>query len=131
MPVLDLGDDPSDVPQARHWVLSRCVEGGLAEEACFVVELVTSELVANAYQHGLPPVSVAVERTEAAAAADGLLRLVIGVTDRGPGTPVVKEFDDEALGGRGMALVESLAAEWGVVPAATGPGKTVWCRLAG
>ena len=131
MPVLDLGDDPSGVPRARHWVLSRCAEGGLAEEARFVVELVTSELVANAYQHGLPPVSVAVERTEAAATEDGVLRLVIGVTDRGPGAPVVKEFDDEALGGRGMALVESLTAEWGVVPADAGPGKTVWCRLAG
>lgn len=131
MPVLVLGDDPADVPQARHWVLSRCVEGGLAEDARFVVELVTSELVANAYQHGRPPVSVAVERAETSAAVDGALRLMIGVTDSGPGSPVVKEFDDEALGGRGMALVERLTAEWGVDPAPAGPGKTVWCRLAG
>ncbi|WP_299039494.1 ATP-binding protein [uncultured Pseudokineococcus sp.] len=131
MPVLVLGDDPADVPQARHWVLSRCVEGGLAEDARFAVELVTSELVANAYQHGRPPVSVAVERAEAVAAVEGALRLVIGVTDSGPGSPVVKEFDDEALGGRGMALVESLTAEWGVAPDPAGPGKTVWCRLAG
>lgn len=128
LPVLELGDDPSDVPQARHWVLSRCVEGGLEEDARFVVELVTSELVANAYQHGVPPVTVAVERSQAAA---GRSRLVIGVSDRGAGTPVVKEFDDEALGGRGMALVESLTAEWGVAPSGAGPGKTVWCRLAG
>ena len=129
MPVLELGDDPADVPQARHWVLSRCVESGLEEDARFAVELVTSELVANAYQHGLPPVTVAVDRAEAA--PEGPRRLVIGVTDRGPGAPVVKEFDDEALGGRGMALVESLTAEWGVAPASAGPGKTVWCRLAG
>lgn len=132
MPVLDLRDDPSGVPQARHWVLSRCAEGGLDEEARFVVELVTSELVANAYQHGSPPVSVAVEGPGAASSEGGDgARLVIGVTDGGPGAPVVREFDDEALGGRGMALVESLAAEWGVDPAPGGPGKTVWCRLAG
>lgn len=132
MPVLALGDDAAEVPRARHWVMSRCAEQGVDEDVLDVLELVTSELVANAYQHGCPPVQVGVERTSAPAQtatgrADGLL---LEVSDAGPGAPVVRDADLDALGGRGLALVETLAAAWGVRPQGTGTGKTVWCRLA-
>lgn len=71
MPVLDLGDDPSDVPRARRWVLGRCADEGLGDEQQFAVELVTSELVANAYQHGRPPVRVEVRLGLAAVGGAG------------------------------------------------------------
>ncbi|MEJ5868631.1 ATP-binding protein [Pseudokineococcus sp. 5B2Z-1] len=138
MPVLDLGDDPSQVPHARHWVLEHCARIGLGEDGRFAVELVTSELVANAYQHGRPPVRVEVrgaddepEGGRRGVQDGGGAPLVLRVTDHGTGAPAVRDADDDALGGRGLALVETLTAAWGVEHAAAGPGKTVWCRLSG
>ncbi|GAA2025133.1 ATP-binding protein [Pseudokineococcus marinus] len=141
MPVLDLGDDPSQVPRARHWVLEHCARSGMGEDGRFAVELVTSELVGNAYQHGRPPVRVEVQEAEDATdvapddlqggAHGGRATFVLRVTDHGTGAPAVRDADDDALGGRGLALVEMLAAAWGVEHPASGPGTTVWCRLAG
>ncbi|WP_298803411.1 ATP-binding protein [uncultured Pseudokineococcus sp.] len=137
MPVLDLGDDPSQVPRARHWVLEHCARRGMGEDGRFAVELVTSELVANAYQHGRPPVRVEVRGADDApdgtgdGAHGGEATFVLRVTDHGTGAPAVRDADDDALGGRGLALVETLTAAWGVERPAAGPGTTVWCRLAG
>ena len=133
MPVLELGPDPAEVPAARHWVLRRCEEDGVEEDVRDVVELLTSELVANAYQHGRPPVRIRVSVVVVAAdsATGRVVRLELEGPHMGPGAPVVRDMGGDALGGRGMALVDMLAAAWGVRPAASpGTGKTVWCRLA-
>nr|MDT0663697.1 ATP-binding protein [Micromonospora sp. DSM 115978] len=42
--------------------------------------------------------------------------------------PHVQQIDDDALGGRGMHLVEQLADSWGSDPI-PGDGKTVWFTL--
>ncbi|MDT0321553.1 ATP-binding protein [Streptomyces millisiae] len=65
---------------------------------------------------------------------DFRLRMVLGgglvrveVSDaRGEARPVPHEPDPESGSGRGLLLVEALAARWGVTDRP--PGKTVWCE---
>jgi anti-sigma regulatory factor (Ser/Thr protein kinase) len=53
----------------------------------------------------------------------------VEITDDGTGRPHVAEPSTTAIGGRGLLLVEQIAAAWGVRPSASGLGKTVWFRL--
>jgi hypothetical protein len=32
--------------------------------------------------------------------------------------------------GRGLPIVDSLADDWGIIPAPRGPGKTIWFKIA-
>lgn len=83
-----------------------------------MVELLTSEAVANALHHGpTSPVHVA------ARLHDG--RLTIRVADRGDNLPVVRTTGPEVPGGHGMRIIDRLAERWGVEPHPRG-GKTVW-----
>ncbi|MEJ5913541.1 ATP-binding protein [Pseudokineococcus sp. 1T1Z-3] len=133
MPELSLGEEGlAEVPRARHWVVRWCAEAGVEEDVLDVVELVTSELVANAYQHGRPPVHLALARTahDAETTTGSVVCVELEVSDAGVGrTPVVRDADEEDLGGRGLALVDMLASAWGVRHS-DDAGTTVWCRLA-
>ena len=51
----------------------------------------------------------------------------MAVHDANSTLPVVLDRDTRRLSGRGMQVVESYAAEWGVERDAA--GKTVWCRV--
>lgn len=92
-------------------------------------ELVVSELVTNAVQHGLTHAS--------AEAVDyplwlGLFRhpgyLVCAVADPSPEPPRPRDPDPSALGGRGLALIEALSDSWSW--SRTLPyGKTIWATL--
>ncbi|MET3986632.1 anti-sigma regulatory factor (Ser/Thr protein kinase) [Streptomyces sp. PvR034] len=98
---------------------------GLAED----VELVVGELAANAVLHGRVPG----RDFEVRLGFDGQ-RVRVEVSDaRGDAAPpeVLPEADPcWAENGRGLALVQAVAREWGVRPRGTGaPGKTVWARL--
>ena len=53
--------------------------------------------------------------------------VIVAVEDASPTPPQVKTVGPEATGGRGVALVEALAQEWGWQPHP--PGKRVWFRL--
>jgi anti-sigma regulatory factor (Ser/Thr protein kinase) len=82
--------------------------------------LLVSELVTNAVLHA---------RTD----FELVIRVVpqgvrIEVSDESPSAPVVRRYEDEAMTGRGLALVEDLAARWGVDERPHG-GKTVWFEL--
>jgi two-component sensor histidine kinase len=88
-----------------------------------VAELLASELVTNALAHGNGRVKVLME-----CGAGGL---AVTVCDDHPARPEVVEAEPLAPGGRGLHMVQTLAQEWGVVPADEGPGKGVWFRLAG
>jgi anti-sigma regulatory factor (Ser/Thr protein kinase) len=81
--------------------------------------LVVSELVTNAVRHAEPPVSLEIQADDD--------RVTVAVADGSPGRPVAREAAEDAEGGRGMALVDLLAAETGVRPSP--PGKTVWASL--
>lgn len=109
------------VARARHWVTDRARDESLGEHQVQVVELLTSELVANAVRHGPAGGGVTV-RT---ACADH--EFMVLVLDESPEPPVVRHTAPDVPGGQGMRLVDRLASAWGVV--VRPPGKTVWFQV--
>lgn len=106
--------DPRSIAQARRLITQRLTN--LPEASLEVVLLLTSELMTNAVRHGTGPVGVHL------AWGDGDVR--VEVEDQSPKWPVVQAVDHDALGGRGLILVNELSTGWGVLP---GPvGKRVW-----
>jgi len=98
------------------WVARRCVGEVLivaGHEDVDDVLLVVSELVTNALAHtasGEPGGFVTVEITSLDA-----VTAYIEVIDEGAATvPEVRNADAEECGGRGLWLVEAVAARWGV-----------------
>ena len=89
--------------------------------------LIVSELVANAVAHtrsGQPGGTVSVT-VEASAQPPGVR---IRVQDAGgPGVPALADPGPGEEHGRGLAIVGTLAAEWG--SEATGTGRATWCQL--
>ena len=84
------------------------------------VNLLVTELVTNAVVHAESDAEVAVVLTAT--------RLRVEVADRGDGLPVPRDAEDYATSGRGMALVDALAAGWGIDPRPDG-GKVIWFEL--
>ena len=82
-------------------------------------ELIVSELATNAVIHGLSPFRASVERTVHA--------VRIAVEDAGPGLPKRRRATQDAPGGRGVAIVESLAHRWGCDQLDS--GKVFWAEL--
>jgi anti-sigma regulatory factor (Ser/Thr protein kinase) len=112
--------DSSAPSAARHWVsglLDRWELSSLSDMAT----LLTSELATNAVRHTRSAPTVT------AAAADGVLE--IAVADRDPNhLPGISHAQQTTQpGGRGLAIVETLAQQWGtkVLP----QGKQVWFHL--
>jgi anti-sigma regulatory factor (Ser/Thr protein kinase) len=111
--------DERDVALARRYVLEQCLQSGLLA-VCDDAALLASELVTNAIRHAPGP-GVRVR----AARDDG--HLVVQVTDSSRSQPTLAEPDPWAEDGRGMALVEAIAYEWGIAPHPS--GKVVWFRI--
>ncbi len=111
---------------ARHWTVAQLERLGVGTpDARDDAEVIVSELVTNALQHGSPPVVVTLTATE-----DGVF---VAVADAG-GPPYLfgsLSPDPAAVHGRGLAIVSTLAAAWGVRVRQPGPGKTVWGQLRG
>lgn len=114
--------EPESAATARRLVRDACAAWwleSLADDAALVV----SELVANAVQHARrESIRVRVERT-----APATVVVVVSDFDRRP--PVPRAPHDEDEDGRGLALVEVLAADWGADQRRW--GKVVWARLEG
>lgn len=97
-------------------------------------ELIVSELVTNAVKEtGLPELPPKWEKIKAHHVIGVQLRLAdesvyVEVWDRGDGSPVLAEQTDDAEGGRGLFLVETVSEKWGVHRPAVG-GKIVWAKL--
>lgn len=92
----------------------------LGPEEMVALELIVSELVTNAVQHGSGEVTLQLAPTE------GGIR--IGVHDHGGGVPAPRVVTARSTGGRGLQLVESLSSDWGVAPTRD-RGKTVWAQM--
>ncbi len=84
------------------------------------VSLMVSELSTNALVHAASGFDVSVDRSE--------LTLLVSVSDRGDGAPVLRSPQSSEPHGRGLRIVAALSDEWGVLPA-TDEGKSVWFRV--
>lgn len=100
------------------------VERTLAEWGCDAFldasRLLVSELVTNAVLHARTDLELVVRL-----APHGVR---VEVSDGSPSAPVLRRYEDEAMTGRGLALVEELATRWGVDDRPQG-GKAVWFEL--
>ncbi|MEU0027431.1 ATP-binding protein [Streptomyces sp. NPDC006335] len=93
--------------------------GALTDE----VMLLVSELVTNAVLHsGTRTIGLEM------AVKDGFLN--IAVIDGMPGVATLREADEDAESGRGLALVQRVAKERGGAWGTRDGGATTWCRLA-
>ncbi|WP_256104359.1 ATP-binding protein [Streptomyces sp. ODS05-4] len=96
------------------------------------VVLITAELTANAVRHGHVPgrgFHLALRGT--AEPRPVVVRVEVSDTRserRLPRPGDLPQPDPQSTGGRGLVLVEGLAARWGWHPRADGPGKTVWAE---
>ncbi len=111
---------PESVPAARRWVRGQLREAGLpglAEDAALLV----TELVTNVVLHvgGQVGVSMILRPGE----------VELQVRDSSPLVPRLRAFSPQAQTGRGMRLLQALAAEHGVRADPAGAGKVLWARL--
>ncbi|MFI1212071.1 ATP-binding protein [Streptomyces sp. NPDC020802] len=134
---LRLPHDPRAARVARMTVRAALSGHGMAE-VLDVVELLASELVANAYRHARGPASLRLT-----ALGDGRLR--VGVWDSSPHIPApfseppgdrVPPAPAGAEGGRGLFLVQECASSWGGWQfgdglLGRGCGKLLWFEVGG
>jgi anti-sigma regulatory factor (Ser/Thr protein kinase) len=133
---LRLPHDPRAARVARMTVRAALIGHG-RQEVRDTVELLTSELVTNAYRHTHGPASLRLT-----ALADGLLR--VGVWDSHPVIPApfgeppwdrAPYVAAEAEQGRGLRLVQEYADSWGGLsvgdggPLDRGAGKLLWFEI--
>ncbi|RSM47281.1 ATP-binding protein [Amycolatopsis balhimycina DSM 5908] len=120
---LDLrGTSAPVLVQVRRWAartLDRVGDAHLGD-----VLLVVTELVTNAYDHGRGPSEIRMAYTPQPC------RVRVEVDDGCSAHPVVANPSLTTPGGRGMLMVEKLAAAWGVREHRETGGKTVWAEVA-
>jgi anti-sigma regulatory factor (Ser/Thr protein kinase) len=109
----------TSVTEARHYVLDAL--GGIPPVVADAVAVMVSELTANAVRHTTSLFTVSVDHTAP--------EIRVAVSDSGPGYPVVRSPEPTETSGRGLQIVQALAADWGVIPARDGPGKSVWFTI--
>jgi anti-sigma regulatory factor (Ser/Thr protein kinase) len=117
-----LAAQPAAVREARAW-LSKTTDGLLDRLRRNDLELVLSEVVANAVRHGGAGRAVSIALTHKPEC------LRVDVTDDGPGlVPRPGAMASEQYGGFGLFIVEQLTLRWG---AAREDRKTrVWFEFA-
>ncbi len=117
--VLDLPQDLASVRTARRFVRKILTEWGLApllDDA----QLVVSELAANAITHAASDYRVRLSSSSHS--------LRIEVRDGGSGTPEPQPQSTTNEHGRGLLMVASIAASWGI-ERSEGRRKLVWAEL--
>ncbi|TDC21407.1 ATP-binding protein [Streptomyces sp. 8K308] len=115
---------PASVTAARRRV-RRLVQGWGLGELAPDVELVVSELVANAVLHGCPAGRLFRVRVVVTVAA-----LPIEVVDSCPERlPQERTAGADDQFGRGLLIVARLTDRWGVAEEPFGKGKAVWCEF--
>ncbi len=104
------------VSRARHQIAA--MADALGVEASGDLELVTSELTANAVKDSQGEIRLRLTR------GDAVLR--VEVDDDSPGQPTLTTTSE--VGGWGLRLVDKVSTAWGVIPLPDG-GKTVWAEV--
>jgi anti-sigma regulatory factor (Ser/Thr protein kinase) len=108
--------------RARQIVHGVLVGWGHGEpDFSYYAQLVASELVTNAVQHGGDYVALELRLTTTS--------LVVAVRDGSAVLPMARAVEDDEEQGRGMGIVVALAVDWGSEQTPDG-GKRVWAELA-
>jgi PAS domain S-box-containing protein len=113
-----LRPEPRQVAAGRQFTrqaLTAWQQAELAHTACLLV----SEILTNAVQHARQSISLRLHHTAR--------EIIAEITDDNPQLPQRTRPDPASETGRGLTLVDALAATWGARPA--GAGKTVWFTL--
>lgn len=111
---------PVSAGHARRFVEGVLDDAGLGNLS-YTATLLVSELVVNAILHTGTPFDVVVK-----ASAD---RVRIEVHDGSPELPIRRHYSAMSGTGRGLVLVERMAAGWG--SELTSKGKVVWFEVDG
>ena len=112
----------SDSVYAARAFLVRLLDGwGVSDTVIDDAALLTSELMANAVEHGSGDVNLRIEVN------DGVLH--VAVHDESEELPRPGQADPDSTGGRGLWIVQSVARDWGSDSGDGEPGKTVWFEL--
>jgi two-component sensor histidine kinase len=116
----------SSVGVARRRLIGDLTEAGVYEATACDAGLVLSELISNALRHATP-------------LPGSLIRVAwclnhdcvdVAVSDGGgPTVPMVNKPAANALGGRGLGIVDRLSLRWGVYTHQDGSETTVWATL--
>lgn len=109
--------DPSQVLEARRFVAS-ALDGW--RRPAPDLSLLVSELATNAVLHARGDFAVTV--------IAGPDRVRLEVSDGNSRLPSLSAVPSDAYSGRGLMLVQALAAAWGV-ESHTDHGKTIWCEV--
>jgi len=116
-----LPEGPEGASFARR-AMARAAELWLLDkEMADTALLLVSELATNAIRHGTPPVRMLLRLD------DGRLR--VEVTDSSPTLPKIGHAGPDQIGGRGLQIVQQLAARWGAQASRSALGKTVWFEM--
>lgn len=114
-----LAAEASSAALARAFVIQHLLDHNLAHLADDI-ELVVSELATNAMAHAQTPFSVtlcAFDQT-----------VVLEVSDASGAEPSLVVARALDTSGRGVAIVQALSRDWGVLSRASG-GKSVWAEF--
>lgn len=104
----------------RHWLIGHLIDH-VPDHVMDDAALLASELATNAVQHGLPATEVTLEITHTS--------IRVAVIDMAPAIPTMQPITMDRPQGRGLNIVDALAATWGVETRGDVPGKTVWFTL--
>jgi serine/threonine-protein kinase RsbW len=120
--------EPTSAGEVRRALTDDLSRRGLPDDVVDDAALLASELVGNSVRHAYPlPGGVLRVGWEVEAG-----RVVLRVTDGGGReAPHVRDAGPRDVRGRGLAIVDSLAADWGVDRSEkdAGPVSTVWAEL--
>lgn len=113
-----LAGEPHSPRQARR-IAAEALRRWQYDEELDTVELLVSELVTNVVTHAGSDLSIVVELVDHAVRVE--------VIDASPDPPIKRNPEPTTEHGRGVSLVDSLAAAWGFEERPT--GKSVWFEI--
>jgi anti-sigma regulatory factor (Ser/Thr protein kinase) len=111
--------EPTAPRHARHFVAQSLTRWGYGDALLEDAQLVVTELATNAIVHARTPFSVHLQPHGH--------QVRLAVADGSPVRPTLRDAAPLATCGRGLRLVDAVAATWGVELGSD--GKTVWAEL--
>jgi len=116
----------SSVGVARRRLIGDLAKAGVYETTACDAGLVLSELISNALRHATPLPGSLVKVSWGL--SDECIELAVS-DGGGPTVPMINKPAANALGGRGLGIVDRLSLRWGVYTLQDGSQTTVWAAL--